>query len=104
MAGDRAAAALVRLAAVGVLLLLCSSPAAVVVVSARKVGQTCALDRNCAAGLHCETCVANGNVRPRCTRVVPVGPQTKVTTSNYELSLSPPVRSLARMLRPPPPP
>ena len=99
MAGDRAAA-LVRIAAVGVLLALCSSPAAVVVVSARKVGQTCALDRNCAADLHCETCVANGNVRPRCTRVVPVDPQTKVTTS----SLSPPVRSLARMLRPPPPP
>ena len=89
MAGDRAAAALVRLAAVGVLLLLCSSPAAVVVVSARKVGQTCALDRNCAAGLHCETCVANGNVRPRCTRVVPVDPQTKVLTT------SSPVRSLA---------
>ncbi|TVU14488.1 hypothetical protein EJB05_37961 [Eragrostis curvula] len=47
------------------------------VASARKVGQTCAADRNCDAGLHCETCVANGNVRPRCTRVAPVDPQTK---------------------------
>ncbi|CAN6228116.1 unnamed protein product [Urochloa humidicola] len=67
-----------RLAAVAVLVVaLCFSPAAVVVVSARKIGETCALDRNCAAGLHCETCVANGNVRPRCTRVAPVDPQTK---------------------------
>ncbi|KQJ82641.1 hypothetical protein BRADI_5g10177v3 [Brachypodium distachyon] len=53
---------------------LCSCPAA---VSARKVGETCALGRNCDAGLHCETCVADGNVRPRCTRVTPVDPQTK---------------------------
>lgn len=58
---------------VAVAILLCS-PA---VVSARKVGETCALDRNCDAGLHCETCVANGNVRLRCTRVAPVDPQTK---------------------------
>lgn len=68
-------------AAVSVLLMLtlCSPgpPGAVVVVSARKVGETCALDRNCDAGLHCETCVADGNVRPRCTRVAPVDPQTK---------------------------
>ncbi|XP_062185697.1 PI-PLC X domain-containing protein At5g67130-like isoform X2 [Phragmites australis] len=56
-------------------LLLCSPRASV--VSARKVGETCALDRNCDAGLHCETCVADGNVRPRCTRVAPVDPQTK---------------------------
>jgi hypothetical protein len=71
-------------AAVSVLLMLtlCSPgpPGAVVVVSARKVGETCALDRNCDAGLHCETCVADGNVRPRCTRVAPVDPQTKVRT------------------------
>lgn len=43
-----------------------------------QVGETCAADRNCDAGLHCETCVADGNVRPRCTRVTPVDPQTKV--------------------------
>ena len=57
------------------MLMLCSPGA---VVSGRKVGETCALDRNCDAGLHCETCVADGNVRPRCTRVAPVDPQTKV--------------------------
>uniref|UniRef100_A0A0E0KQR5 Phosphatidylinositol-specific phospholipase C X domain-containing protein n=1 Tax=Oryza punctata TaxID=4537 RepID=A0A0E0KQR5_ORYPU len=61
--------------AVAVAALLLLSPAAV--VSARKVGETCAADRNCDAGLHCETCVADGNVRPRCTRVTPVDPQTK---------------------------
>ena len=69
---------LLRLAAVA--LLLWSSPAAV--VSARKVGETCALDRNCDAGLHCETCVADGTVRPRCTRVTPIDPQTKVRTNS----------------------
>uniref|UniRef100_A0A453BZI9 PI-PLC X domain-containing protein n=1 Tax=Aegilops tauschii subsp. strangulata TaxID=200361 RepID=A0A453BZI9_AEGTS len=53
---------------------LCSCPA---IVSARKVGGTCALSRNCDAGLHCETCVVDGNVRPRCTRVTPVDPQSK---------------------------
>uniref|UniRef100_J3LXY2 Phosphatidylinositol-specific phospholipase C X domain-containing protein n=2 Tax=Oryza brachyantha TaxID=4533 RepID=J3LXY2_ORYBR len=63
-----------RVLAVAAALLLCS-PAGV--VSARKVGETCAADRNCDAGLHCETCVADGNVRPRCTRVNPVDPQTK---------------------------
>jgi hypothetical protein len=35
--------------------------------------------RSCAAGLHCETCVADGNVRPRCTRVTPVDPRSKAT-------------------------
>ncbi|KAF8714732.1 hypothetical protein HU200_027250 [Digitaria exilis] len=78
MGGDRVALLqrLRRLAAVVAILAALCSPAAVV-VSARKVGQSCALDRNCDAGLHCETCVADGNVRPRCTRVVPVDPQTK---------------------------
>lgn len=42
-----------------------------------QVGGTCALSRNCDAGLHCETCVVDGNVRPRCTRVTPVDPQSK---------------------------
>ncbi|KAJ4963914.1 hypothetical protein NE237_023853 [Protea cynaroides] len=46
--------------------------------SALKLGQTCAIDRNCDAGLHCETCLANGNIRPRCTRIQPVIPTTKV--------------------------
>ncbi|XP_058190315.1 PI-PLC X domain-containing protein At5g67130-like isoform X2 [Rhododendron vialii] len=39
--------------------------------SALKEGQTCALDRNCDSGLHCETCPANGHIRPRCTRIRP---------------------------------
>lgn len=46
--------------------------------AALKQGQICVSDRNCDAGLHCETCVANGNARPRCTRIQPVNPFTKV--------------------------
>ncbi|XP_043713312.1 PI-PLC X domain-containing protein At5g67130-like [Telopea speciosissima] len=46
--------------------------------SALKLGQTCVLDKNCDTGLHCETCVANGNLLPRCTRIQPVIPTTKV--------------------------
>lgn len=45
---------------------------------ALKVGQTCVADRNCDSGLHCETCLANGNVRPRCTRIQPLSPISKV--------------------------
>ncbi|KAJ0973284.1 hypothetical protein J5N97_021243 [Dioscorea zingiberensis] len=44
---------------------------------AAKIGQTCLLDRNCDTGLHCETCIANGNIRPRCTRVQPLNPISK---------------------------
>ncbi|KAL2344798.1 hypothetical protein Fmac_006083 [Flemingia macrophylla] len=43
-----------------------------------KEGETCVADRNCDTGLHCETCVANGNVRPRCTRIQPINPTSKV--------------------------
>ncbi|KAJ7946066.1 PI-PLC X domain-containing protein [Quillaja saponaria] len=46
--------------------------------SALKEGQTCVADGNCNSGLHCETCLANGNVRPRCTRLQPISPTTKV--------------------------
>ncbi|KAK9266203.1 hypothetical protein L1049_012536 [Liquidambar formosana] len=46
--------------------------------SALKEGQTCVADRNCDSGLHCETCLANGNVRPRCTRIQPLNPSSKV--------------------------
>ncbi|XP_059652898.1 PI-PLC X domain-containing protein At5g67130-like [Cornus florida] len=46
--------------------------------SALKEGQTCVADANCNTGLHCETCLANGNVRPRCTRNQPVTPTSKV--------------------------
>ncbi|KAJ6986374.1 hypothetical protein NC653_024072 [Populus alba x Populus x berolinensis] len=48
-------------------------------------GQMCVLDRNCNSGLHCETCVANGNLRPRCTGVQPIIPTSKyawLTTHN----------------------
>ncbi|MED6222783.1 hypothetical protein PIB30_067747 [Stylosanthes scabra] len=45
---------------------------------ALKEGQTCVADKNCDAGLHCETCVANGNLRPRCTRIQPMNPTSKV--------------------------
>ncbi|KAL9231753.1 hypothetical protein vseg_006939 [Gypsophila vaccaria] len=45
---------------------------------ALKLGDTCVSDRNCDGGLHCETCLADGNVRPRCTRVQPLNPFSKV--------------------------
>ncbi|KAK7319884.1 hypothetical protein RJT34_04612 [Clitoria ternatea] len=45
---------------------------------ALKEGQICVADKNCDSGLHCETCVANGNVRPRCTRIQPINPTSKV--------------------------
>ncbi|KAJ1399068.1 PLC-like phosphodiesterase, TIM beta/alpha-barrel domain superfamily [Sesbania bispinosa] len=41
-------------------------------------GQICLANKNCDSGLHCETCVANGNVRPRCTRIQPIIPTSKV--------------------------
>ncbi|KAK4563150.1 hypothetical protein RGQ29_005595 [Quercus rubra] len=45
--------------------------------TALKEGQTCVSDSNCDSGLHCETCVTNGNVRPRCTRIQPISPTSK---------------------------
>ncbi|XAR59440.1 hypothetical protein NMG60_11015280 [Bertholletia excelsa] len=45
--------------------------------SALQEGQICVSDRNCDAGLHCEACLANGNVRPRCTRIRPLLPTSK---------------------------
>ncbi|XP_042506075.1 PI-PLC X domain-containing protein At5g67130-like [Macadamia integrifolia] len=50
----------------------------IVCSSALKLGQTCVSDKNCDTGLHCETCLADGNIRPRCTRIQPVIPTTKV--------------------------
>uniref|UniRef100_A0A0A0L6G3 Uncharacterized protein n=1 Tax=Cucumis sativus TaxID=3659 RepID=A0A0A0L6G3_CUCSA len=46
--------------------------------SALKEGRTCIVNGNCGAGLHCETCFADGNVRPRCTRIQPISPISKV--------------------------
>ncbi|KAK3013485.1 hypothetical protein RJ639_010304, partial [Escallonia herrerae] len=44
----------------------------------RKIGETCSSGNNCDAGLHCDTCPANGNTRPRCTRIQPLIPTSKV--------------------------
>lgn len=41
-------------------------------------GQTCLKHKNCDSGLHCGICIANGSVRPRCTRVKPVNPTSQV--------------------------
>ncbi|KAJ8764252.1 hypothetical protein K2173_005992 [Erythroxylum novogranatense] len=46
--------------------------------SSLKLGETCSSDNDCDVGLRCETCPANGNTRPRCTRVQPLNPTTKV--------------------------
>ncbi|KAI3509512.1 hypothetical protein L1887_24843 [Cichorium endivia] len=46
--------------------------------AALKEGQTCVNNNNCDSGLHCEACVADGNVRPRCTRLQPLSPFSKV--------------------------
>ncbi|XP_027105961.1 PI-PLC X domain-containing protein At5g67130 isoform X1 [Coffea arabica] len=47
--------------------------------TALKVGETCLLSKNCDdAGLHCETCLAEGQGRPRCTRIQPINPFSKV--------------------------
>ncbi|OIV93300.1 hypothetical protein TanjilG_13127 [Lupinus angustifolius] len=45
---------------------------------ALKEGQTCVSNKNCDKGLYCETCVANGNLLPRCTRIQPIIPTSKV--------------------------
>ncbi|CAN4082920.1 unnamed protein product [Withania somnifera] len=45
--------------------------------SCLKIGETCT-SNNCDEGLICSTCPANGNTRPRCTRIQPTIPTTKV--------------------------
>ncbi|CAL9121894.1 unnamed protein product [Musa textilis] len=44
-----------------------------------KLGDICASNGNCDAGLHCETCVASGNPLLRCTRIQPSDPKSKGT-------------------------
>ncbi|KAI9123954.1 hypothetical protein K1719_005254 [Acacia pycnantha] len=44
---------------------------------ALQAGNTCFLNSNCDSGFHCETCVANGIFRPRCTRIQPINPTSK---------------------------
>ncbi|KAK8636448.1 hypothetical protein V6N13_124194 [Hibiscus sabdariffa] len=51
--------------------------------TALKEGETCASNDNCNSGLHCETCLANGNLRPRCTRIQSVNPTSKVKGLPY---------------------
>ncbi|KAA8531688.1 hypothetical protein F0562_006595 [Nyssa sinensis] len=46
--------------------------------SSLEIGETCSSNSNCDAGLRCETCPANGNTRPRCTRIQPLSPTSKV--------------------------
>ncbi|XP_050206605.1 PI-PLC X domain-containing protein At5g67130-like [Mercurialis annua] len=47
--------------------------------SSLQFGETCsAIDDKCDGGLKCETCPANGNTRPRCTRIQPMNPTSKV--------------------------
>ncbi|XP_057770283.1 PI-PLC X domain-containing protein At5g67130-like isoform X4 [Salvia miltiorrhiza] len=46
--------------------------------STLKIGETCSSSSsNCDAGSNCGSCVANGNTRPRCTRIQPINPLTK---------------------------
>lgn len=51
--------------------LFCSS-------SCLKIGETCSKDSDCDGGLSCQTCAANGNTRPRCTRIQPTSPTSRV--------------------------
>ena len=43
-----------------------------------QIGETCNGGSTCDAGLSCQTCPANGNTRPRCTRIQPVNAPSKV--------------------------
>ncbi|KAI3722592.1 hypothetical protein L2E82_33632 [Cichorium intybus] len=44
-----------------------------------KIGETCSMDaEQCDGGLRCGTCPASGNTRPRCTRIQPINPTSKV--------------------------
>lgn len=46
-------------------------------------GQTCVDNHNCDSDLHCEACVADGNIRPHCTRIQPLNPFSKVNMFIY---------------------
>ncbi|XP_073012901.1 PI-PLC X domain-containing protein At5g67130-like [Typha latifolia] len=51
----------------------------IIPASSSKIGGTCLVDSNCDSGLHCETCLASGDLRPRCTRIRPADPKPKGT-------------------------
>ncbi|KAI4314976.1 hypothetical protein L6164_027830 [Bauhinia variegata] len=46
--------------------------------SSLKIGETCGSENKCDAGLKCDTCAANGNTRPRCIRLQPINPTSKM--------------------------
>ncbi|XP_071730940.1 PI-PLC X domain-containing protein At5g67130-like [Rutidosis leptorrhynchoides] len=47
--------------------------------SSLKIGETCSTSNDkCDSGLRCGTCPASGNTRPRCTRIQPISPTSKV--------------------------
>ena len=48
-----------------------------------QIMHTCIMNENCDEGLHCETCIANGNVWPRCTRIKPIDPLTKAFIADF---------------------
>ncbi|PQQ15220.1 PI-PLC X domain-containing protein [Prunus yedoensis var. nudiflora] len=48
--------------------------------SAAKEGQKCIKNSDCDSGLHCETCLADGNLVPKCTRTQPISPISQVKT------------------------
>ncbi|AEE76222.1 putative PLC-like phosphodiesterase, TIM beta/alpha-barrel domain superfamily [Arabidopsis thaliana] len=50
---------------------------------ALKEGETCIVSKNCDRGLHCESCLASDSFRPRCSRMQPINPTTKVKGLPY---------------------
>ncbi|XP_004511919.1 PI-PLC X domain-containing protein At5g67130 [Cicer arietinum] len=46
--------------------------------SSSKIGETCRSENKCEFGLTCQTCPANGNTRPRCSRIQISNPISKV--------------------------
>ncbi|CAH2053317.1 unnamed protein product [Thlaspi arvense] len=51
--------------------------------SALKEGETCIVNKNCDPGLNCESCLASDNFRPRCSRMQPINPTSKVKGLPY---------------------
>ncbi|XP_010500524.1 PREDICTED: PI-PLC X domain-containing protein At5g67130 [Camelina sativa] len=66
-----------RLLLVLLVALLIQSSFLLDISSALQEGKTCIANRNCDAGLHCETCIANSGFRPRCSRTQPINPISK---------------------------
>ncbi|XP_031114617.1 PI-PLC X domain-containing protein At5g67130 [Ipomoea triloba] len=74
MQGQAAISVLIKL-----LLFIAASLVLVRSSSSLTIGETCSTSsNNCDEGLLCSTCPANGNTRPRCSRVQPINPTSKV--------------------------